>query len=53
MFLMFHEKKYSTPYATPSIMRYQPLPQFAYTPKINGTFGTLEHSNDFKHLQTP
>jgi len=52
MFLMFHEKKYSTPYATPSIMRYQPHTQFAYTPKINGTFGTLEHSNDFKHLQT-
>ena len=51
---MFHEKKYSTPYATPSIMRYPPLSTIRLTPqKSSGTLGTLEHPNDFKDLQTP
>ena len=53
MFLMFHIKKYRSTYATPSVMRYPPRLQLAWPPKISGTFGTLEHPNDFKHLQTP
>ena len=39
--------------ASPYIMQYQPHTQIPRTTKINGTLGTLEHSNDFKDLQTP